>query len=166
MSSVCPYGLLSNNVRIVRAPVELKGVRANAEKKTWAASVDVREDQTRALGSKQVELLKMKNKVTDTMIPHSLSASTGTYDELYLRYMLILSAIIKVIVVVVVIVVYCCCIYIVVICSSNIIITDINKYILAHFYVGTIALSRVPGAIVPANPNAEMPTTLVVHGTI
>ena len=81
MSAVCPLGLLSNSVRVVRAPIEMRGMRANQQRVGWSQSVIISEDQTRAVGSKHIEILKEKNRHTATIIPCDHKSGTSSLNR-------------------------------------------------------------------------------------
>jgi len=64
-SSVCPFGLLSSNMKVVQAPMTIQGSRTK-NKKGWAASVTNNAEENRAIGSEHVEKLKEKNRLSST----------------------------------------------------------------------------------------------------
>lgn len=63
-STVCPFGLLSMNMKVAMAPITLQGTRLSKEKKSWLTSVQNDASADRAVGDIHVENLKEKNKIT------------------------------------------------------------------------------------------------------
>jgi hypothetical protein len=87
-STVCPFGLLSMNMKVAMAPITLQGTRLSKEKKSWLTSVQNDASADRAVGSIHVENLKGKNKITSalevkspaTLIPGELVVHEYTRD--------------------------------------------------------------------------------------
>lgn len=61
--SMCPFGLLSGNMRVVEAPITMKGARV-MRKANWNSASENNPEQDRIKGSKHVMRLKAKNQVT------------------------------------------------------------------------------------------------------
>jgi Calponin homology (CH) domain len=82
-STVVPFGLLSTNMKIVHAPISIKGARTGMDKKIWISSVENNKEQDRAVGSRHVEKLKQKNKTTTSSIDDSKCRrfGGGVYEE-------------------------------------------------------------------------------------
>jgi hypothetical protein len=66
---VCPPGLVSTNIKIVHATVEMKGQRAISERSPWNASSTVDDLADRLSSSKPLEVLKQTPTKSPTKAP-------------------------------------------------------------------------------------------------